>query len=47
MARTNVVTGAASGIGRATQELLEQRGETVFGVDLVGSDVVMRGDSTW
>ncbi len=39
MARTNVVTGAASGIGRATKELLEQRGETVIGVDLAGSDI--------
>lgn len=39
MARTNVITGAASGIGRATRELLESRGETVIGVDLAGSDV--------
>ncbi|WP_136710082.1 SDR family oxidoreductase [Agromyces sp. H66] len=39
MARTYVVTGAASGIGRATRDLLEARGGTVIGVDLTGSDV--------
>ncbi|WP_448003890.1 SDR family oxidoreductase [Agromyces bauzanensis] len=39
MTRTYVVTGAASGIGRATRELLEARGGTVIGVDLAGSDV--------
>jgi len=39
MTRINVVTGAASGIGKATKELLEQRGETVIGVDLLGADV--------
>jgi len=44
MARTNVVTGAASGIGTATKELREQRGGTVIGVDLAGSDV---GCSSW
>jgi NAD(P)-dependent dehydrogenase (short-subunit alcohol dehydrogenase family) len=37
--RTYVVTGAASGIGKATKELLEQRGDTVIGVDLHGSDL--------
>lgn len=31
--RTIVVTGAASGIGRATLRLLEQRGDRVIGVD--------------
>lgn len=39
MARTTVVTGAASGIGAATAALLRARGETVIGVDLAGSDV--------
>jgi len=39
MARTTVVTGAASGIGAATARLLAARGETVIGVDLAGSDV--------
>lgn len=40
MPRTAVVTGAASGIGRATRELLEQWGELVIGVDLHDTDVV-------
>ena len=39
MARTIVVTGAASGIGKTTAELLQSRGDTVIGVDLKGSDV--------
>ena len=39
MVRINVVTGAASGIGKATQELLESRGEKVIGVDLAGADI--------
>ena len=39
MARTYVVTGAASGIGKATKSLLEDRGGTVIGVDIKGSDV--------
>jgi NAD(P)-dependent dehydrogenase (short-subunit alcohol dehydrogenase family) len=34
MTRTYVVTGAASGIGRATAELLERRGHRVIDVDL-------------
>lgn len=38
MARTNVMTGAASGIGRATREVIFVDG---------GSDVVIRGESTW
>jgi NAD(P)-dependent dehydrogenase (short-subunit alcohol dehydrogenase family) len=39
MTRTYVVTGAASGIGKATKTLLESRGATVIGVDIAGSDV--------
>ncbi|MDQ7908248.1 SDR family oxidoreductase [Phytohabitans sp. ZYX-F-186] len=39
MTRTSVVTGSASGIGKATKELLESRGERVIGVDLHGADV--------
>ena len=40
MPRTSVITGAASGIGKATRELLEQRGERVIGVDLHDAEVV-------
>jgi NAD(P)-dependent dehydrogenase (short-subunit alcohol dehydrogenase family) len=40
MPRTSVVTGAASGIGKATRDLLEQRGERVIGVDLHDTEVV-------
>lgn len=39
MARTIVVTGAASGIGRATAALLRETGDRVIGVDLKDSDV--------
>ncbi|TBN57948.1 SDR family oxidoreductase [Glaciihabitans arcticus] len=39
MSRTIVVTGAASGIGKTTAELLQSRGDTVIGVDLKGTDV--------
>ncbi|MFW8745800.1 SDR family NAD(P)-dependent oxidoreductase, partial [Mesorhizobium japonicum] len=39
MTRTYVVTGSASGIGRATAELLIERGHRVIGVDLHGQDV--------
>jgi NAD(P)-dependent dehydrogenase (short-subunit alcohol dehydrogenase family) len=39
MARTIVVTGAASGIGAATAALLRERGDRVIAVDLAGSDV--------
>ncbi|MHB1489759.1 3-alpha-hydroxysteroid dehydrogenase/carbonyl reductase [mine drainage metagenome] len=41
MARTAVVTGSASGIGKATKELLESRGERVIGVDIHDADVVV------
>jgi len=37
--RTYVVTGAASGIGKATAELLAGRGERVIGADLHGADI--------
>ncbi|MEU5092730.1 SDR family oxidoreductase [Streptomyces sp. NPDC021356] len=39
MPRTHLVTGAASGIGRATAALLRARGHTVIGADLKGSDI--------
>lgn len=39
MARTYVVTGAASGIGLKTREMLEARGDKVIGVDLKNTDV--------
>jgi NAD(P)-dependent dehydrogenase (short-subunit alcohol dehydrogenase family) len=41
MPRTFVVTGAASGIGKATRELLIERGEKVIGVDLHDADVTV------
>jgi len=37
--RTYVITGAASGVGKATSELLQERGHAVIGVDLKDSDV--------
>lgn len=40
MPRISVVTGIASGIGLATKNLLEGRGERVIGVDLHDADVV-------
>lgn len=40
MPRTYVVTGAASGIGQATAELLRERGHRVIGADLRDADVV-------
>jgi NAD(P)-dependent dehydrogenase (short-subunit alcohol dehydrogenase family) len=39
MARMNVVTGAASGIGKATTELLRARGEKVITADLRDCDI--------
>ncbi|GGI46810.1 NAD(P)-dependent dehydrogenase (short-subunit alcohol dehydrogenase family) [Agromyces flavus] len=40
MPRTYVVTGSASGIGRATADLLVERGHRVIGVDVHDADVV-------
>jgi NAD(P)-dependent dehydrogenase (short-subunit alcohol dehydrogenase family) len=40
MTRTTVITGAASGIGLATAQLLTERGERVIGVDVHDADVV-------
>ncbi|MEU7641815.1 SDR family oxidoreductase [Streptomyces sp. NPDC039016] len=37
--RTYLVTGAASGIGRATAARLRDRGHTVIGADLTGTDI--------
>lgn len=39
MTRTYVVTGAASGIGKSTSELLTERGHRVIGVDIRNADV--------
>lgn len=39
MSRTYVITGAASGIGAATAQLLGERGHRVIGVDLRNADV--------
>ena len=39
MARTYVITGAASGIGLATRGMLEKSGHRVIGVDLNNTDV--------
>lgn len=39
MNRTILVTGSASGIGKATTALLRQRGETVIGLDLRDADI--------
>jgi NAD(P)-dependent dehydrogenase (short-subunit alcohol dehydrogenase family) len=41
MARKYVVTGAASGIGKALAEQLRSEGNTVFGVDLRDADVTV------
>lgn len=40
MARTAVVTGSASGIGKATAELLTKRGYSLVGVDLHDADII-------
>ncbi|MFD8276150.1 SDR family oxidoreductase [Streptomyces flaveolus] len=39
MTRTYLVTGAASGIGRATADLLRTQGHAVIGADLTDSDI--------
>lgn len=39
MERTAVITGSASGIGRAAAELLAERGYRVIGVDIAGADI--------
>jgi len=40
MSRTVLVTGAASGIGKATAELLAKQGTTVIGADVHDADIV-------
>jgi NAD(P)-dependent dehydrogenase (short-subunit alcohol dehydrogenase family) len=44
MARTYVVTGAASGIGRATVEALERFGHRTVTVDRHGADIDIDAD---
>ncbi|MDO5745797.1 MAG: SDR family oxidoreductase [Micrococcaceae bacterium] len=39
MSRTYIITGAGSGIGASTAQLLRERGEAVIGVDLRGAEV--------
>jgi len=39
--RTYVITGSASGIGRATADLLRERGHRVIGVDVHDADVTV------
>lgn len=39
MSRTYVITGAASGIGKTTTQILRDQGHTVIGVDLKGVEV--------
>lgn len=39
MSRTIVVTGAGSGIGKATAQRLRDKGDQIIGIDLQGSDI--------
>lgn len=41
MVRTYVVTGSASGIGKATRELLLEQGHAVIGVDIADADITV------
>lgn len=38
--RTHVITGSASGIGKATRAVLEARGDRVIGVDIRDADIL-------
>jgi NAD(P)-dependent dehydrogenase (short-subunit alcohol dehydrogenase family) len=38
--RTYVITGTASGIGRATRQLLESQGHRVIGADLRDAEII-------
>lgn len=40
VSRTYVITGAASGVGAATKQLLEQQGHSVIGVDIHKANIV-------
>lgn len=41
MTRTYVVTGSASGIGKATRDLLSRQGHRVIGVDIAAADITV------
>jgi NAD(P)-dependent dehydrogenase (short-subunit alcohol dehydrogenase family) len=40
MARTILITGSASGIGKATADILKARGDRVIGVDIRDADII-------